>query len=1033
MRGGAWLVAMLLLPLASGWTLSDLREEPNDQSAGEHLLVLPDGVWTSEKWSSLLSHDIQPLRSVRSDALLVWSPPMSSWPEGAAQESVHPATWRSDISPLETGPSAINVLFEPRLPEDVAPQLLRSFEHRGAHVLSASLDVQGNVPASATVYVDDARLVEWMLQLDGVLWIEPVLEAQARNGQAASLMEHGSTSQHPFWQLGLNGSGVVLGVADSGIDADHTCFRNATNSTSPHAEAGAAYPAVGIFGEEHRKIKHMNTSLDDNDTPGHSDYRHGTHVIGSLACHDVYSDRENSIPANGSTLAYASTLVVQDIVSQDGWVPPDADRLLWEASHHGALLHSNSWGDDTTAYTERTGRFDAYARAMPWSLAFIAPGNSGEGVLEPANGRNVVAVSAGTKATSGERWGSTAYGPTEANTDGIFLVAPGANIQSAGADGFWNTNNANLRSSSGTSMATPHATGAAAIVQQLYEQGWIVPAYAPLTLQNISDLQPAWAEDMDVQHISLGEGFSPSNALMRASLAMAASPLPDGARNGGNGGHALHNTYDGWGMLNLSQLLSPSALEEETSPSADMWVHDSYRRTEGSVEAWFTANGGTAGNLSGMDTGGWDGTGSVGPFLRTGEMFTQRLTPIAGEDVRVRMAFPAQPEPAMVDDVQLRVRLDDGTLYLPDRIQGDGTPTAYFGSVTDANNTSAFPSSNETVVGINLPQDVLNGSEFIDIEVVARFVQPGGMSGAVGLDGDAVGFALVVKGVDRDSADHLDDDGDGVSNIMDACPMENASEDDQDQNGCLDDDDQDGVANINDACPQIGAEGYDIDADGCLDDTDGDGITDDVDMCATVNVSWPVQGDGCYPDDNPLVVTSVFAPENGSVLDGEISVGWSVLDADGDGYTSTVLVRSQSAPNITLLTCFQEHLLPGTGQCLWTLPDDLPPFFQRGERYSVVVELKTTNASPAASTTSLQLDLSKDLEIPKTNETASEPDATRTSAVRSPVVLWSFLGVLSGLATAWFMRGSRNRRPKENEMTGPFRGIDKIDNDDGLN
>ena len=215
----------------------------------------------------------------------------------------------------------------------------------------------------------------------------------------------------------------------------------------------------------------LNTSIDGNDTPGHSDYRHGTHVVGSLACHDVYSERAGLQPTNGSSLAHGAFLVVQDIVSQEGWTPPPVDELLWEASAQGAMIHSNSWGDDTTAYTERTGRFDAYARAMPWSAAFIAPGNGGEGVLEPANGRNVIAISATGKSVETERWGGTAYGPTNIGTDGIFVLAPGASIQSAAADGFWDTNNDNLRSSSGTSMATPHTAGGAAIVQQLYEDG----------------------------------------------------------------------------------------------------------------------------------------------------------------------------------------------------------------------------------------------------------------------------------------------------------------------------------------------------------------------------------------------------------------------------------------------------------------------------------------------------------------------------------------------------------------------------------
>ena len=59
------------------------------------------------------------------------------------------------------------------------------------------------------------------------------------------------------------------------------------------------------------------------------------------------------MPVNGSTLAHGAKLVVQDIVSSEGWSPPDVDRLLWETSLHGGMIHSNSWGDDTTAYTER--------------------------------------------------------------------------------------------------------------------------------------------------------------------------------------------------------------------------------------------------------------------------------------------------------------------------------------------------------------------------------------------------------------------------------------------------------------------------------------------------------------------------------------------------------------------------------------------------------------------------------------------------------------------------------------------------------
>ena len=841
------MVLFLFMPLASGWNAvpgDDFRAT----APAEHLLVLNEGVWTSGQWEILKEEGIHPLRNIRSDALLVWADEdRVTWPSWVTVEESEVAQFREPFA-TESTTQHYRVLLEPRLPSSGIEAVQSSLAARGLPIHSASLDVGGSLPGSFTVHAPNAMVLQPLLQTDGVLWIEPVLETKARNAQASALMESGTLDHHPFWSLGLNASGVVLGVADSGIDADHACFRNATSSTSPHAESSAAYPAVGIFGENHRKILHLNTSVDGNDTPGHSDYRHGTHVIGSLACHHIDNVRQGQAPSNGSTLAHGSTLVIQDIVSDDGWAPPPVDQLLWESSSFGGVIHSNSWGDDTTAYTERTGRFDAYAKAMPWSVAFIAPGNGGEGVLEPANGRNVVAVSASTKSLQEERWSSTAYGPTETGTDGIFLLAPGVSIQSAGGDGFWDTNNANLRSSSGTSMATPLAAGAAGIIQQLYEDGWLVPVGAELTPHNRSEIQPGWADAIGLDSVSLGDGFTPSGSLIRASLAMAASPLSEDVRNGGDGGYGLHNPYDGWGVLNLSELFDPSNMDAHHPPSHGTWVHDSYRLSSGTVDEWFSIHGGQSGNLSGMLSNPWYGNESVGPFLQTGDVFTQRFTPLEGHDVRIRLAYPAQPEPAMVDDLQLQVRLEDGTVLLADQLRADEfAPTKYYPGVVDTNNTTAFPQSNETVFGLDVPLSYLENSSYIDVDVVARFVQPGGEAGAVGLDGDALGFALVVKGVEQLPEENLDEDGDGVLDENDVCPTEFAHPQwDVNRDGCLDDDDGDGVPNIADVCPAVPAPAvFDVVKDGCLDDVDGDGITDSLDDCPNTEAYAEVDENGC--------------------------------------------------------------------------------------------------------------------------------------------------------------------------------------------
>ena len=46
----------------------------------------------------------------------------------------------------------------------------------------------------------------------------------------------------------LNGSGVVIAVADTGIDLDHSCFRNSSSE-------------VGTPGPEHRKIVILTIQL----------------------------------------------------------------------------------------------------------------------------------------------------------------------------------------------------------------------------------------------------------------------------------------------------------------------------------------------------------------------------------------------------------------------------------------------------------------------------------------------------------------------------------------------------------------------------------------------------------------------------------------------------------------------------------------------------------------------------------------------------------------------------------------------------
>ena len=1019
------VVILAFMPLVSGMYAPPAEQEFMPTVVGtESLLVLESGVWDSDGWYDLVKRGITPLRITSPDSILVWVPEGISISTEYSVEELNDVVWKPGLTVKEARPGdVVRVVFEPRLPVDVKLRIANVMTMLGGRVVEGDVGPVLPIPTSIEVEIQDRLFLQNSLEIEGVLWIEPVLKTVGRNVQSASIHQHGLLTDNPFWEVGLNGTGVILGVADGGIDADHSCFRNSTSPTADFAEVGTLYPAVGTFGESHRKIIMLNTSIDGNDTPGDDDYRHGTHVAGTLGCFDVSNFRSGTLPVNGSSLAHGSTLLVQDIVSSEGWVPPNVDVLLYESTLNGAFIHSNSWGDDTTAYTERTATFDGFAKAMPWSLAFIAPGNSGSGILEPANGRNVVSVGATTKAIDAERWGSSAYGPTEAGTDGLFILATGGSVQSAGADGDWGSNNNNLRTSSGTSMATPAAASAAGIIQQMYQDGWLTSSYEPLHSVPLSTLRPPWmAQSADNTTILLGPGFTPSGPLIRATLALASSPLEQDGRNGGVGGHDLHNSYDGWGRLNLSEIFAPDLVQGGVPmvPVGDVWVHDSYRLVDTTPAAWMQTYGGQHSNLSGFTEQSWDGSGAVGPFLKTGERFQQRFTPIANADVAIRLAYPAQPEPSVVDDLQLRITLPDGTVLIPDRIHADGSPTEFNGTIANFDDAVAFPSSNETTVGVNIPKDLLANYSYFDVEIVARYVAPGGEDNTVGLNGDRVGFGLVVQGVERDSDDHLDGDGDGVANVDDGCPNENAIGNDADGDGCLDDDDGDGVVNPNDDCPNENATGYDQDGNGCVDDSDNDGITDDEDQCFTDDLAWPVNSIGCYPVDNLPTIELILAPENKTVWKDNLSVVWKVFDEDGDGYRSGAHLISANHSNYSIAECVLTNTTKETMSCEWSIAKDLPLHYLEQGSFVLQLFVETTNTSPAASTKYVRLNVSTDITIdwPAINDEGAPALNTRTSS--PPLLGWMVIGVaLGGFVSFWLSRRQRNG-VKDGGIPPPF-------------
>jgi len=957
MRRAIVMVLLLFLPAANAYVAPEvLPDEPSMEFAGEVLLTLHEGVWTHEAWSSLHENGVHPLRVVSPTELVGWHDGWIKSPSYTVSPSPE-AVWKTGLDGRDpVVGDFVRLLLEPRLPDSAYDGLRGQLSAVGI-----SLPNQYTPSPLAPSY-----LVEWpgelslsdTLGFEGILWIEPVLETQARNAQSSSLMQSGIISGHAAWSLGLNGAGVVVGAADSGLDADHACFRNASVAGAVGSSGENGSELVGEGGPDHRKMVFLNTTIDGGDTQGHSDYRHGTHVAGTLSCYNVDSERQGTFPDNGSALAHGTRLVMQDIVSSDGWVPPDVDALLVEAGLHGAVIHSNSWGDDTTAYTARTSDFDAWALAMPWSLSFIAPGNTGSDLLEPANGRNIAAIGASVKSAEMERWSASSTGPTEAGTNGIFALAVGTSIQSARADGITDSYNSGLRTSSGTSMATPGAAGVAAIIQQMVEQGWI-SGNEVRTNSSMSAIAPNWSvEDYGNASLLLAEGFTPSGPMLRALLALSTTQLPEEERNGGQGSQDLQNVHDGWGQLNLSALIDFDAVATEltegsASPANDVWIHDAYRLTNDAPAHWLEQRQAGLEPLENLIENPWNGSGAAGPFMQTGDVWVQKFTLRGGEGFDARMAHLAAPEPTAVNDLQLVARLSDGRVAVDGVFDSSGNSVLYSSSV-DLDNRTTFPATNETTHGLRLSADVLTGIDWIEVEVRARFVAPGNIQGGVGLDGTHTGFSLAIKGVERDTDDWDDKDGDGVANLDDACPNQNAFGWDLDVDGCLDDFDQDGVTDNLDVCPEENALGWDLNADGCIDDTDDDGVLDSIDLCETLvlSASWPVDQMGCRPVDVRPEITIEETPADDFVWNERLVLRWSVTDDDGDGYQTGaevfVIDNRSDGGGYIIASCQAASNATASFECEWDARQDLPVWNIEEAWIRLDIHVQSTNASPEA-------------------------------------------------------------------------------------
>jgi thermitase len=286
----------------------------------------------------------------------------------------------------------------------------------GAHLVRVSGD-----PAAVAARLSHTR---------GVRWAEPNLTVHAlgapNDAQWRALYGVQRVGAPAFWDAhGLGAfptsGGVPVGIVDTGIDAGHEDLAGKV------AACGAAANGRVTDGE-------------CADSEGH-----GTHVAGTIA-----ASANNRVGVVG--VAFSSPLIICRALGGpdgSGTVADVAACIRW-THDRGAKVISMSLGGPSS-HTLAEAAKSAYARGgHSGSLLVAAAGNDGDGTVEyPAGLDQVMSVGAIDAAD--------AVAPFSNENADVELAAPGVDILSTKLGGGY------IRYS-GTSMATPHVSGAAALL-----------------------------------------------------------------------------------------------------------------------------------------------------------------------------------------------------------------------------------------------------------------------------------------------------------------------------------------------------------------------------------------------------------------------------------------------------------------------------------------------------------------------------------------------------------------------------------------
>ena len=259
-----------------------------------------------------------------------------------------------------------------------------------------------------------------------------------------------------LWNMGVNGSGVIIAVLDTGIDPTHPDFYVGNESKILAVESFVDYNFDG--------------QPDEPPLDGHG---HGTHCAGIAAGTGGYMPQIKGV-------APGALLLAGKVLSNYGWGYDSwiIKGIEWAVNNSADIISMSLGG---LAYHGYDPLVDAVNKAVEKGVTVvIAAGNEGPGLFTIASpGVSPLAITVGAYDVDyGTIAGFSSRGPTVNLTVKPDVVAPGVDILAARANNTYMGEPGTLYHvyASGTSMATPHVAGYAALVLQLLNSTGILQA-----------------------------------------------------------------------------------------------------------------------------------------------------------------------------------------------------------------------------------------------------------------------------------------------------------------------------------------------------------------------------------------------------------------------------------------------------------------------------------------------------------------------------------------------------------------------------